>query len=54
MGKNEWDGDWSDNSQLWKQNSEISQRLNQEKNDDGIFWISIEDFRKEFSILWWN
>lgn len=41
-GKFEWNGDFSDSSPLWtpKQRQEFDIRI----NDDGIFWMRLEDF----------
>jgi len=46
-GTGEWKGDWSDKSSKWT--PELKQRLNFQEKDDGIFWIKIEDFCKQFS-----
>eukprot|EP00945_MAST-04E_sp_MAST-4E-sp1_P004352 g4352.t1 len=49
-GKFEWKGDWSDHSPLW--DKEIKVRLllrpDRKNDDDGIFWMSFEDFLKYF------
>jgi calpain-15 len=47
-GQFEWDGDWSDKSPLWTEEmkSEIRPVLDE---NDGTFWISYEDFTKQFS-----
>lgn len=44
----EWQGDWSDKSKLWKLldlNSRTELPVNR---DDGEFWISKEDWLKQF------
>lgn len=41
-GKYEWKGRWSDYSDVWSE--ELRKELHYEKADDGIFWISIEDY----------
>ncbi|KAM3147402.1 hypothetical protein pb186bvf_000653 [Paramecium bursaria] len=48
-GKGEWTGDWSDDSQKWT--PELLKRLEVVKKDDGIFWIGIQDFCKNYSQL---
>ncbi|XP_017329034.1 calpain-1 catalytic subunit isoform X3 [Ictalurus punctatus] len=48
-GHKEWNGDWSDRSPLWGSvNAEEHRKLLQMK-DDGEFWMSMEDFCKNFS-----
>ena len=41
-GTNEWVGDWSDNSTKWTQ--EFKKEVGLEPKQDGIFWISYEDY----------
>ena len=41
-GTNEWVGDWSDNSSKWTQ--EFKKEVGLEPKQDGIFWISYEDY----------
>jgi hypothetical protein len=41
-GTNEWEGDWSDKSNKWTE--EYKQLLNWEDKEDGIFWISLDDY----------
>ena len=51
-GDTEWVGDWSDDSNLWTE--EIRQQIRdqdilvEEAEEDGIFWMSFEDFKKFF------
>ncbi len=45
-GSFEWNGDFSDNSNAWS--AEDKQRLNVRESDDGIFWMSLEDFVKHY------
>lgn len=47
-GSKEWNGDWSDNSTLWT--DDLKQKLEFESKDDGIFFISYEDYMKFFYI----
>lgn len=42
----EWNGNWSDRSPLWT--PELMQKLNVQRKDDGIFWISLEDFIRNY------
>jgi len=35
----EWQGDWSDNSNLWT--DEARQQIDFKITDDGTFWISL-------------
>lgn len=46
-GTNEWEGDWSDKSKKWTE--EIKELLNFEDKEDGIFWISLNDFLKFYT-----
>ena len=46
-GKGEWKGDWSDSSHLWT--PELRHQLGLVDEDDGIFFMSYEDFQKYFS-----
>ena len=41
-GTNEWVGDWSDSSTKWTQ--EFKKEVGLEEKQDGIFWISYEDY----------
>lgn len=45
-GQFEWKGDWSDKSALWT--PEIADYVGQNYVDDGIFFISLEDYVQEF------
>jgi calpain-15 len=46
-GGTEWSGDWSDNSPLWT--DALKQELGWTAENDGTFWMSLEDFRKHFT-----
>merc|ERR1711916_393231 len=46
-GEREWKGDWSDSSPLWT--AELKKELDWENKDDGIFWMSLEDFVDQFT-----
>ena len=43
----EWSGDWSDSSSLWTEG--LMKQAGFSKQDDGTFWMSLEDFIKYFS-----
>ena len=43
----EWNGLWSDESPIWTE--EARQQVNQKKDADGTFWITIEDFCHHFA-----
>ena len=47
LGNNEWTGDWSDNSLKWTQ--EAMDYINLQKREDGIFWMSLNDYLQFFS-----
>uniref|UniRef100_A0A8C5QFJ5 Calpain-3 n=1 Tax=Leptobrachium leishanense TaxID=445787 RepID=A0A8C5QFJ5_9ANUR len=51
-GQVEWNGSWSDNSKEWTMidKSEKS-RLQHQINEDGEFWMSFDDFMKNFTKL---
>jgi hypothetical protein len=43
----EWTGDWSDKSPLWTPS--MRRALQLEVADDGVFWISVADFARQFN-----
>ena len=45
-GEKEWTGDWSDNSPKWT--DEYKKFFGYVNADDGIFWISVNDYMKNF------
>lgn len=48
----EWKGDWCDGSSLWYDNRNVADTVGLlENDDDGRFWISIEDFCERFSTV---
>ena len=47
--KFEWKGAWSDGSKEWAENPSIAKELNHEDKDDGIFWMSFDDFVDYFN-----
>lgn len=48
-GAFEWGGDWSDNSPLWGPEEKAQVKL--EEDEDGIFFMCIEDIMKNYSLL---
>lgn len=44
-------GNWSDNSPLWKQYPKVAKALNHTPSDDGTFWMQWEDFMKYYKCL---
>jgi len=53
-GKTSYTGKWNYQSKEWIDNPNLAEELKLIKKDNGIFWISYEDFHKNFSILWFN
>ena len=53
-GTFEWDGDWSDKSDLWEKHPDVASKLKFEStngddfNGDGVFWMTMDDFIKFF------
>lgn len=45
-GKQEWNGAWSDGSKEWT--PEVLEKLNHTFGDDGLFWISYQDFLRYY------
>lgn len=44
----EWKGDWSDKSSKWT--PKIRKEIDYfSEEDDGIFWMEVKDYAKEFS-----
>ncbi len=46
-GKGEWKGDWSDRSPLWT--PELKAQLGVQERDDGIFFMTFDDWQTYFS-----
>ena len=44
----EWNGDWSDNSFLWTPEIKSELGIDELNPDDGAFWMSFDDFTKNF------
>eukprot|EP00930_Biecheleria_cincta_P074629 TRINITY_DN61841_c0_g1_i1.p1 TRINITY_DN61841_c0_g1~~TRINITY_DN61841_c0_g1_i1.p1 ORF type:complete len:690 (+),score=117.44 TRINITY_DN61841_c0_g1_i1:57-2126(+) len=53
-GRQEWNGDWSDESPLWDEHPDIAQELGRHVKDDGIFFMSYPDFVTHFCMIWHN
>jgi calpain-15 len=47
-GAFEWKGDYCDNSEKWKEKPELKQIVGYQKQDDGIFFMTFQDFLKYF------
>ena len=48
-GNFEWTGDWADNSELWTE--DIKREVGYVDEDDGMFWMSFDDFIENFRRL---
>ncbi|XP_077476294.1 calpain-3 isoform X3 [Stigmatopora argus] len=49
-GQVEWNGPWSDNSKEWSMLSKAEkEKLQHQSAEDGEFWMSFEDFKKNFT-----
>ncbi|KJE95841.1 hypothetical protein CAOG_06245 [Capsaspora owczarzaki ATCC 30864] len=48
-GSYEWDGDWGDKSPLWTPSRK--KQVGFVDADDGSFWMSVEDYRKNFGLV---
>lgn len=49
----EWQGDWSDKSNLWSKHPAIAAQCKFDMTvlDEGVFWISVPDFQKNFPLV---
>ncbi|XP_069028560.1 calpain-1 catalytic subunit-like [Embiotoca jacksoni] len=50
-GKGEWNGDWSDRSSLWQTVSSQDRNMCLTVDNDGEFWMTLEDFCKFYTEL---
>nr|XP_019590830.1 PREDICTED: calpain-14 isoform X1 [Rhinolophus sinicus] len=50
-GKVEWKGDWSDSSRTWELLSPKEKIVLLRKDDDGEFWMTLNDFKVHFKLL---
>ncbi|TWW72532.1 Calpain-3 [Takifugu flavidus] len=49
-GQVEWNGPWSDNSKEWSTISKAEkEKLHHQSAEDGEFWMSFEDFKKNYT-----
>ncbi|XP_015204861.2 calpain-9-like isoform X1 [Lepisosteus oculatus] len=48
-GREEWIGDWSDESPKWQTVGAKEKKELLHNSDDGEFWMSIEDFKRHFT-----
>ena len=50
-GDKGWTGDWSYKCKKWtkKMREELEYVESKENEDNGIFWMEVKDFKKEFS-----
>ena len=48
-GSYEWKGPWSDKSKMWKDHPSIAKQLKFEAEDDGVFWMDFNDFKKVYT-----
>mmetsp|Transcript_72941 Transcript_72941/g.159436 ORF Transcript_72941/g.159436 Transcript_72941/m.159436 type:complete len:531 (-) Transcript_72941:336-1928(-) len=44
----EWNGDWSDSSNMWDRHPEVKAKLRPEVGPDGLFWMDWRDFSSIF------
>lgn len=49
---NEWKGAWGDESPEWAEHPSVKALLRPEVRDDGVFWISKEDFAMHFEAIY--
>merc|ERR1719443_1923823 len=45
-------GQWDDHGSMWEQYPEVKAAIQPEDNDDGIFWMSKEEFFKYFRTVY--
>jgi calpain-15 len=51
-GSHEWKGDWSDQSDCWTE--ETKKICNWSDKNDGIFWMPVDEFVKEYENIFIN
>ena len=49
--KQEYYGDWCDDSEKWKEHPEVAKAVNFKKRVDGVFWMTVQDFCKYFTLV---
>jgi calpain-15 len=50
-GQEEWQGDWSDHSEKWDEHPEVKAEIDPDCDEDGAFWITMEDFSSQFQTI---
>lgn len=51
-GEQEWNGAWSDGDSMWQRYPNVYKQLCLDVEDDGLFWMSKEDFANEFRVVY--
>merc|ERR1712107_96048 len=51
-GSDEWSGDWGDDSDLWDDHQDIALECGHTEDEDGMFWISFEDFCENYRSIY--
>lgn len=51
-GDQEWRGAWSDGDSMWDKKKEVRDFLRPEFKNDGVFWMSFEDFASIFDRIY--
>lgn len=49
--EHEWNGDWSDGDEMWVKHPAVYKEIQPENLDNGIFWMSKEDFARQFRVI---
>jgi len=50
-GQVEWKGKFSDNDEIWNENIKSKTRFARDNDNDGEFWMDIEDYKNEYTKL---
>merc|ERR1711939_1090648 len=50
-GETEWEGHWSDKSEMWKKHPHVKKELKFVAEEDGTFWMCFHDFNKYFDSI---
>lgn len=45
-------GQWADDGPGWNQHPDIKQKLNLVKADDGVFWVSMDEFEEYYNSVY--
>jgi len=55
FGKSTWHGAWSQQDQIWDKYPEVKENLFLNDDRDGsLFWMELNDVRKDFETVWFN